>query len=137
MQGFLILMIAITLISVGHTTREILIARRLQQVGVLTDAVIVESGRQLSKRGGGPYLIYEFIPSGQAENIKHRQGIRLSRQIDLEKQGTSTVMVSYLADKPKISRLAGRDTDNSDRNTAIVNSLIFIVLLVGIWLLLF
>ena len=137
MQVFFLLMVVITLISAWNTAREILIARRLREAGVLTDAVIIESGKQWSKRGGGPYLVYEFTPSGQTEGIKRRQGIGLMYQIRLEKEATSTVTVSYLPDKPKISRLAGRDTDNSDLNASIVNTVIFIVLLVGIRVVLF
>lgn len=137
MQVFFLLMVVITLISAWNTAREILIARRLREAGVLTDAVIVESGKQWSKRGGGPYLVYAFTPSGQTEIIKRRQGIGLMYQIRLERDATSTVTVSYLPDKPKISRLAGRDTDNSDLNASIVNTVIFIALLVGMRIILF
>jgi hypothetical protein len=137
MQVFFLLMIVITLISAWNAAQEILIAKQLRQSGVLIDAVVVESGKQWSKRGGGPYLVYEFTPSGQAEGIKHRQGISLMYQIKLEKEATRTVTVSYLPDKPKISRLAGLDMDNSDLNASIANTVIFVVLLIAIRVILF
>ncbi len=85
-------------------------ALRLQQSGKISEGTII---RRSMSSGKSPtyYLTYEFYVNGSDTRFSREQKVRRTTY-DEHAEG-SPVTVAYLPNNPTISRLAGRDADDS------------------------
>lgn len=102
-------------------------AWRLQQSGVITQGRI--SSRTISSgKSTSYYLIYQFNVNGSDTKFTRKQAVRHATY-EQHPEG-SPVTVAYLPNNPNISRLAGKDSDDSVMQTSLPVS-IFMVFFTG------
>jgi hypothetical protein len=99
-------------------------AGRLQQSGVITQGTI--TGRTVSSgKSASYYLTYEFNVKGSDIRFTHQQTVRRTTY-EAHPEG-SLVTVAYLPDDPNVSRLAGKDADDSVMQASLPESGLFVL----------
>jgi hypothetical protein len=100
-------------------------AGRLQQSGVITQGTIIS--RTLSSgKSTSYYLTYEFSVKGSDTRFTRQQTVRRAAY-EAHPEG-SLVTVAYLPDDPNVSRLAGKDADDSVMQASVPESGLFVLI---------
>jgi hypothetical protein len=100
-------------------------AGRLQQSGVLAQGEIISRTRS-SGKSTSYYLTYEFGVKGSDTRFTRQQTVRRAAY-EAHPEG-SLVTVVYLPDDPSVSRLAGKDADDSVMQASVPESGLFVLI---------
>jgi hypothetical protein len=122
-------LLAFEIYLLARAIREWYLEFTLQE-GTFIEARITNCQRRTLKPSWYAYYVtYRF----EVDGVYFEREQRVSRRSYLRSYPGGFVSVSYLAHNPKISRLAGDDIDNTQRNMAVLYVLVVgIILVIGL-----